>query len=75
MTFEVGLAGGGGVESAKKVEESAFAATTGASNGHNFTGEDFEGNSAECVDRDITRQVGFVEITSFKHGDLNLRDK
>ena len=41
MSFEIGLARSGGVESSEDMEESAFSAAAGAGDSDDFAGEDF----------------------------------
>lgn len=41
MAFKVDLTGGRNIESAEKMEESAFAATAGAGDGDDFSWENF----------------------------------
>ena len=41
MSFEIGLARSGGVESSEDMEESAFSTAAGAGDGDDFAREDF----------------------------------
>jgi len=73
MTFEVDLTGGGNIEGAEKMEESAFAAAAGAGDGDDFSCEDFERDPAECIDPSFAGLIRFMEITSFEHGKSGFR--
>ena len=67
MSLQVGLTGRRCIESAENVEESAFAATTGAGNGHNLPWEDFQGNPPKGMNLGIPGGVGFMKIAGFEH--------
>ena len=49
MAFEVDLTGGRNIESAEKMEESAFAATAGAGDGDDFSWENFQSDAAQGI--------------------------
>ena len=74
MTLQVGLAGGGGIEGSENVEEGAFAASAGSSDGDDFARQDFDGYAAEGIDASVPSLIGLMEITSFEHKKSALRD-
>ena len=75
MTFEIGLAGGGGIEGSEDMEKGAFAASTGARDGNDFTGQNFEGDTPQGIDLGIACLVGLMKITCFEHKLRAVRDK
>jgi hypothetical protein len=75
MALEIDLAGGGSVEGAENVEEGAFAATAGPSDGNDLAREDLQADGAEGIHFGIAGLVGFMEIACFEHKKAGLRDK
>jgi len=57
------------------VEKGAFAASTGASYGNDFTGQNFEGDTPQGIDLGIACLVGLMKITCFEHKLRSVRDK
>lgn len=74
MTLQIGLAGGRGIEGSENVEEGAFAASAGSSDGDDFGRQDFDGYAAEGIDASVASLIGLMEIASFEHKSRGLRD-
>ena len=75
MTIEIGLAGSGGIEGSEDMEKGAFATSTGARDGNDFSGQNFEGDTPQGIDLGIACLVGLMKITCFDHKLRAVRDK
>jgi hypothetical protein len=57
------------------MEKGAFATSTGARDGNDFTRQNFEGDTPQGIDLGIACLVGLMKITCFEHKLRSVRDK
>ena len=75
MTIEIGLAGSRGIEGSEDMKKGAFATSTGARDGNDFSGQNFEGDTPQGIDLSIACLVGLMKIACFDHKLRAVRDK
>ncbi len=75
MTFQIGLAGSGGIEGSEDMKKGAFATSTGARDSNDFSGQNFEGDTPQGIDLGIACLVGLMKIACFDHELRAVRDK
>ncbi len=75
MTFQIGLAGSGGIEGSEDMKKGAFATSTGARDGNDFAWKNFEGDTPQGIDLGLTCLVGLMKIACFDHKLRAVRDK
>ena len=75
MTFQIGLAGSGGIEGSEDMKKGAFATSTGARDGNDFAWKNFERDPPQGIDLSIACLVGLMKMACFDHKLRAVRDK